>query len=256
MKALKITSFRSTLILLLFLFPLLANSQGTSVMVRAHSKDAKFIGSSIGGAKVIVRDATTGEILAEGITEGSTGDTEKIMKEPRTRGQQLSDEDTAGFLAELDVEEPTFITVEVIAPINQRQARVTSSTQLWVIPGKNITGDGVVLEVPGFVVDVLSPQTHERIPSGNEVEIRANVVMMCGCPLTSGGIWDADQYEVSAIISKDGQEQRTVDLEIQEKPSTFAGNISLTPGNYEVTVYAFDPETGNTGIDKTNIIIQ
>lgn len=256
MKTWKITTLHSALMLLLFLIPLIASSQTTSVMVRAQSKDAKFIGTSIGGAKVIVRDAITGEILAEGITEGSTGDTEKIMKEPRTRGRKIADDDTAGFLASLDLEEPTLVTIEVIAPITQGQARVTSSTQLWVIPGKDITGDGIVLEVPGFVVDVLSPQTHERIPSGSKVEVTANVVMMCGCPLTAGGIWDADQYEVSAIISKDGQEERTVDLQIQEKPSTFSGEITVSPGNYEITVYAFDPVTGNTGLDKTNIIIQ
>lgn len=230
--------------------------QTTDVMIRAKSKDAKFIGTSIGGAKVLVKDATTGEILAEGITKGSTGDTGKIVKSPITRGKLLTDEDTAGFLAQLNIDEPTFVTVEIIAPVNQRQARVTSSTQLWVIPEKNITGDGVVLEVPGFVVDILSPQTHERIPSDKVVDITTNVVLMCGCPITSGGIWNADDYEVKAIVSREGKKVQTVDLEIQEKPSTFSGNISLPPGNYEVAVYAFDPKTGNSGLDRTNIIIQ
>lgn len=238
------------------IFPENLIGQTTDVMIRAQSKDAKFIGTSMGGAKVIVKNAETGEILAEGMTEGSTGDTDKIVKDPITRGEQLTDEDTAGFLAQLDIDEPTFVTVEVIAPWNKKQARVTSSTQLWVIPGKNITGDGVVLEVPGFVVDILSPQTHERITSDKTVDITANVVMMCGCPLTSGGVWNADEYEVKAIVSKEGEKVQTVDLEIQEKPSTFSGNTNLSPGNYEVTVYAFDPKTGNSGVDRTNIIIQ
>lgn len=238
------------------IFPENLIGQTTDVMIRALSKDAKFIGTSMGGAKVIVKNAETGEILAEGMTEGITGDTDKIVKDPITRGEQLTDEDTAGFLAQLDIDEPTFVTVEVIAPWNKKQARVTSSTQLWVIPGKNITGDGVVLEVPGFVVDILSPQTHERITSDKTVDITANVVMMCGCPLTSGGVWNADEYEVKAIVSKEGEKVQTVDLEIQEKPSTFSGNTNLSPGNYEVTVYAFDPKTGNSGVDRTNIIIQ
>ena len=242
--------------LLMMLSPENILGQTTEVMIRAQSKDAKFIGTSIGGAKVIVKDAETGEILAEGLTQGSTGDTDRIVKQPRERGKQLADENTAGFLAELDIDKPTFVTVEVIAPWNKKQARVTSSTQLWVIPGKDIAGDGVVLEVPGFVVDILSPQTHERIPSDEEVEITANVVMMCGCPLTSGGVWDADGYEVKAIVSQEGKEVQTVDLKIQEKPSTFKGNINLPPGYYEVAVYAFDPETGNSGLDRTNMIIQ
>lgn len=254
MKSLNYDSFSIFLILLL-LAPAGIYAQETTVMVRVHSKDAKFIGSSIGGAKVIVKNEATGEILAEGITNGSTGDTEKIMQEPRKRGERLSDENTAGFLANLDISEPVFITVEAIAPVNKKQAAVRSSTQLWVIPGKNIEGDGVVLEVPGFVIDILSPQTHERIQQQDEVQITANVVLMCGCPVTPDGIWDANNYEVAAMVKEENGEPVTVKLDPLQKPSTFTGSVSLNPGNYEIIVYAFDPATGNTGVDKTNIII-
>lgn len=230
-------------------------SQETSVMIRAQSKDAKFIGTSIGGAKVIVREENTGKILAEGMTSGSTGDTQLIMKEPLERGKRLTDEKTAGFLAKLNIDKPVFVTIEVIAPLNKRQASIKTSTQMWIIPGKNITGEGVILEVPGFVVDILSPQTHENISKGKETEITANIVMMCGCPITEGGIWDASNYEVNAVISSEGKDQRVLELKVGDKPSTFKGNLSLSPGNYEITVYAFDPATGNTGLDKTNIIV-
>jgi hypothetical protein len=248
-------SFFSIFLILLLLAPTWIYAQETTVMVRVHSKDAKFIGSSIGGARIIVKNEATGEVLAEGITTGSTGDTEKIMQEPRKRGERLSDENTAGFLASLDISEPVFITVEAIAPVNKKQASVRSSTQLWVIPGKNIDGDGVVLEVPGFVIDILSPQTHERVQQQEEVQITANVVLMCGCPVTPDGIWDANNYEVAAMVKNENGEPVTVQLEPLQKPSTFTGSISLNPGNYEITVYAFDPATGNTGLDKTNIII-
>jgi hypothetical protein len=248
-------SFFSIFLILLLLAPTWIYAQETTVMVRVHSKDAKFIGSSIGGARIIVKNEATGEVLAEGITTGSTGDTEKIMQEPRKRGERLSDENTAGFIASLDISEPVFITVEAIAPVNKKQASVRSSTQLWVIPGKNIDGDGVVLEVPGFVIDILSPQTHERVQQQEEVQITANVVLMCGCPVTPDGIWDANNYEVAAMVKEENGEPVTVQLEPLQKPSTFTGSISLNPGNYEITVYAFDPATGNTGLDKTNIII-
>lgn len=224
-------------------------------MIRAQAKDAKFIGTSIGGAKIIVKDAVTGEILAEGTTTGSTGNTELIMKQPHERYQQLTDENTAGFMAELELEEPTFVSIEAQAPINQKQAKVVSSTQLWVIPGKDITGDGVVLEIPGFVVGILAPQAHERINSENEIEIKANIVLMCGCPITEGGTWDANQYEVKAVVSREGEQVDEIILNVQDKPSTFSGNVELEPGYYEILVYAFDPVTGNTGVDKTNIVV-
>ena len=237
-----------------FLIPTL-QAQETEVMVRVQSKDAKFIGSSIGGAKIFIKNAETGEILASGMTTGSTGDTDLIMQQAHSRNQRLSDDQTAGFLARLDLEEPVFVTVEAHAPYNKKQARVMSSTQLWLLPAKNITGEGIVLEVPGFVVDILSPQTHERINSENSIGIKANVVMMCGCPITPGGIWDANQYEVTAVLSSEGKEVQKLDLEAGEKPSTFSSEITLQPGLYELLIYAFDPVSGNTGVDRTNFIV-
>jgi len=133
---------------------------------------------------------------------------------------------------------------------------VKSTTQLWVIPGKDITGDGLVIELPGFTIDILSPQTHQSIGANKEIKIKANIVMMCGCPITKGGIWDADQYEVKAVISKDGKQEKTLDLTVLEQASTFSGKVNLATGNYEILVYAFDPVSGNTGLDKTNIIVK
>lgn len=227
-------------------------AQETSVMVRVQSKDAKFIGSSMGGAKVIIREVDSGEILAEGITEGQTGNTDKIMIEPISRDTRLTDEETAGFLATLNIEQPTMVNVEAFAP---GDSRIKTETRLWVIPGKDILGDGLVLEMPGFFIDVLVPQRHERINENEEIEVRANIVMMCGCPITSGGLWDADQYEIKALVNKDGELENTIDMEVMEKASTFSAKMELTPGNYEIIVYAFDPESGNTGVGKTSFIV-
>ncbi|TRO65753.1 hypothetical protein FGM01_07500 [Christiangramia sabulilitoris] len=247
--------YRLLFILSFLYLPTQAFSQETSVMIRAKAKDAKFIGSSIGGAKVLVKETLTGKILAEGITTGSTGNTEKIMKLDHKRGVDLSDNETAGFLAKLEIDEPKFVTVEVFGPVNKKQAVVLSSTQLWVIPGKNITGDGIVLEIPGFIVDILSPQTHERIDASAKIKLAANVVMMCGCPVTEDGIWDAHQYEVKAVITGQNDSKKEIELEQKEKASTFTAEVNLEKGLYELLIYAYDPLTGNTGVDKTNIII-
>ncbi len=231
------------------------NAQETHLMIRAKAKDAKFIGSSIGGAKILVKNSLSGEILSEGITKGSTGNTDKIMKQDWKRKEDLSDENTAGFEAILDIKEPLFVTIEAYAPFNKKQSRVMSSTQLWLIPGKDILGDGVVLEIPGFTVDIISPQTHEGISENTEVEIKANVVMMCGCPVTENGIWDATQYEIKALITNAEGKSFELELNVTDKASTFSAKTKLTKGLYEVLIYAFDPVSGNTGVDKTNFIV-
>ncbi|MBT5659166.1 MAG: hypothetical protein HOJ02_03315, partial [Rhodospirillaceae bacterium] len=52
-----------------------ASAEPTRLTVRVMAKDAKFIGTSIGGARITIRDVDTGELLAQGVTEGSTGNT-------------------------------------------------------------------------------------------------------------------------------------------------------------------------------------
>lgn len=251
---------------LFFLFALFLSlstfATPTKLIVRAKAKDAKFIGSSMGGARIIVREALSEQILAEGFTTGSTGSTEKIMKEPHQRHQPLADEETAAFITTLELEKPTLVTIEGYGPWAYPNARIKAQTQVWLIPGKHITGDGIVLEFPGLIVEMVAPQTLESLSPSEEGSITANVVMMCGCPITAGGLWDADQYEVQALLKKDGKEISTIPLKIGEKANTFSARFSpkssgLTqPGNYELTVYAHHALTGNTGVATTYFIVK
>lgn len=249
---------KSILLTLLLALSFTVSATETKLMVRAKAKDAKFIGSSIGGAYVIVRNSTNNQILAEGITTGSTGNTDLIMKTPIGRNTQLTDDKTAGFLALVDIDEPTFVRVEIVSPYNKKNAQVHASTELWLIPGKDILGHGVVLEIPGFVIDILTPNTHQYISKqsiGDGLDIRANMVMMCGCPIEKGGTWDSTPMEVEAILKKDGTMLAKISLDNPSR-NIFEGRMQITDtGYYEVTVYAYDPTTGNTGVDKVNYVV-
>ncbi|MFW6027886.1 MAG: hypothetical protein ACOC91_03675, partial [bacterium] len=159
----------------------------------------------------------------------------------------------------LDLEEPRLIEVEAYGPLAQPQAAHRVSATQWVIPGRGVAaGDGWVLELPGFAVDVLGPAAHVRLPSGTDtVPLTANVVLMCGCPLTPGGLWDADQVEVTALVRRNGGEAEKLKLDYAGQASRFAGKVPVKgPGVYEVTVYAWDRTNGNTGLDRTTFIIQ
>ncbi|WP_346838106.1 hypothetical protein [Microbulbifer sp. SAOS-129_SWC] len=240
---------------LLLLISIPALAVPTEIVVHARAKDAKFVGTSMGGALVRIRDADSGRILAEGLTRGGTGDTKKIMQQPHTRYGDIT-EGAAAFSATLDIDAPQFLTVEVLSPQAKKQARVLAQTQTWLVPGKPIDGAGLVVEIPGFVVDVLAPQTHS-VAGGDSVAIRANVVMMCGCAVTAGGLWNGSALDVAAIVRKDGKPFKTVPLKMQAQPNTFAGALtSLAPGVYQVQVYAYDPKSKNTGLDQTTFIVK
>jgi hypothetical protein len=244
-------------VLALFVASLPAHAEATNLEVRVISKGAKFIGTSMGGVLITVEDADTGELLARGEVTGSTGDTDKIMREAHVRPRVLSTEGSGVFETVLDLDRPRRVRVTALGPLAQRQAANEVSATQWVVPGKHLAGgDGLLLEMPGFAVDVLAPPSHVRL-DGSEVAIEVNVTMMCGCPITPGGLWDADLYEVEAIVYGGGDEVARVPLEYAGSASQFAATWTPPePGVYEAVVYAYDPSSGNTGLDRTTFIVQ
>jgi hypothetical protein len=232
----------------------------TKVVVRAKSKDAKFIGTSMGGAQITIRRSDDGRVVAKGLTQGGTGDTTRLMVDPIQRGQPLADAGTAKFEATMDIDEPTLVTIEARAPLAQPQSLTTSSTEIWLIPGKHVLGDGVILEIPGLAVDVLAPQTPEDVTLGDKgtvIPITANVVMLCGCPIEPNSLWKALDYEVGALIKRDGVPVQTVAMAYAGKRNTFEGRLEVTKkGVYELIVYAYHPSTGNSGVDRATIVVK
>ena len=231
----------------------------TTITVRVKSKDAKFLGSSMGSALITMRDVDTDELLAKGITTGTTGNTKIIMKTPITRGMSISDEKSAKFTATINIEKPTLVEVTAYGPLSQRQSANKVSATQWVIPGKHITGgDAWMMELPGFVVDILSPPTHSIYNNTSKtITVTANVTMMCGCPLTPEGLWNSNKYEIKLLLKKDGKPAGQFPLQYSGKPSQFVTPLNIEEaGIYELTVYAYDSANGNTGLDKATIIVQ
>lgn len=247
--------------IMLFSWAMPVQAEVTRITVSVRSKDAKFLGTSMGGALVTIRSADTGELLAKGVTAGTTGNTERIMRKPVARGAVLSDEKSAKYTAEINIAEPTLLEIRAFGPLAQRQAATSVAITQWVVPGKHLTsGDGMLLELPGLALALLSPPAHSVIDAETlpvKVEIRANLVMMCGCPLTPGGLWDAGKYEVKALVKRDGKPFAEIPLDYAGEPSIFRGFLEVrAPGAYQITAYGFNPATGNTGVDNTTIVVQ
>lgn len=148
----------------------------TKVMVRVVAHDAKLLSDHVGGARVTLRDAATGTVLAQGIQEGGSGDTELIMRRPRERGAAVYDTpEAAGFLATLNLDQPTVVEITAEGPLAFPQATQRVSTTLLLVPGHDVLGDGVVLEVHGFIVELLAPAKDAPLKPSQSVEVRARV---------------------------------------------------------------------------------
>ena len=251
----------------------------TKITVRVIARDGKFLGDDIGGALVTIRDAQTKELLAEGITSGGSGPNGVggVMCIHLRRGQPLPTTGASEFTTDLLLDRPKRIEVTAWGPLGARQSTNTASATQWVYPGKDVTGgDGFLLELPGLIVQIIHPPTHYAPSSLSQLLIRANVAMMCGCPIDykrdkatiicpelpdDKQPWLPGEFEVAASIMEQTGAPVIIALEFMkippaDTPGQFAGVwTSPPPGIYEITVYAYQKATGNTGVDTATVIV-
>ncbi len=151
----------------------------TKVIIRVVARDAQVIGSGVGGALIRIRNTETGEILAEGKQEGGTGSTERIMVQPRRRGETVyGTSGSASFEAKILLDRPTQVRIDAEAPLGYPQAIQKGSKTLTLIPGKDVTGEGIIIELSGLIVNILSPSSKEKLKEGETVLVRADVRML------------------------------------------------------------------------------
>lgn len=234
------------LICLGFVTPALA--EPTPVTVRVIARDAKFIGTSMGSVKVRLRDATSGKTLAEGLTEGGTGDTQKIMH-AQGRNPDRAGEGVAAFKTSLDLAAPTLVELVAEGPLGHPLSVLKVTQQRWILPGQGLTeGDGWVVELPGLVI------TPKTAVSDGKLSVSAKVELMCGCPITPGGLWDAADYETTASLWQGGKQLATTKLTFTTAPGGYDGVIALPgKGRYRLLLFARNIRTGNSGLVQTDV---
>ena len=59
---------------------------------------------------------------------------------------------------------------------------------------------------------------------------------MCGCPIKPGGLWDADELEVTALVKRNGEKLPPIDLAFAGETSQFAGTVPVE-GDYSAAAY-------------------
>lgn len=227
-----------------------AQAAPTEVVVRVISQDAKFIGDSTGGVEAVLRDAKTRKVLARGVTAGGTGDTRAIMQ-PAGRSSPRSSSDAAKSVLTIDIDQPVLVDLEVQGPRGRPGSAVRIVSQRWIMPGQHVNiGDGWVVELPGLAI---SSTARLSEPAGagakRQVLVEAKVELLCGCPITPGGMWNATDYRVEVTAWRRGRLVSAAPLAFVQAPGGFAGALELPDSKpYTYFIMARNVITGNSGV--------
>ncbi len=102
------------------------------------------------------------------------------VREPHARGQAVYEAPGAAvFTAEFELDAPKVLEFIGEGPLGYEHAMQRAVKRMLVVPGEDILGDGVLLELHGFIVELIEPKTPA---SGGTVTVTARVRLLCGCP--------------------------------------------------------------------------
>src|SRR3546814_4262063 len=87
--------------------------------------------------RVTSRDVRSGNTLTSGTTEGPTGNTDAIMQ-AAGRSPARTNSDAAGYLAVIDIGEPTLVELTVEGPLDHPGSATIATARRWVMPGQDM----------------------------------------------------------------------------------------------------------------------
>jgi hypothetical protein len=230
--------------------------QPTTLLVRVVAHGAMVLGREVGGARVTIIDVTSGQILATGVQQGEAGDQNQIMRTPHMMEEPIySTRPSAAFTTTLQLQKPTLVEISAEGPLAYPAAIRKASTALLLIPGQDLTQDGIILHLYGYLVQIEQPKPHEALIARDDVKLRASVRTLSGSLVRPHGDWDSRKLRIYGEVVIGDRTIERLQMFYDEGSRTFEApffvpQLNEVPDGIILRVIATDPATGNTGMDQ------
>ena len=227
--------------------------QPTTVLVRVVAHRSLVLGHEVGGARVTITDVATGQLLASGLQQGDPGDQTQIMRTPHLMDEPVySARSAAAFTTTLELTRPTLVEIAAEGPLAYPSALQRASTTVLLIPGHDLTNDGIVLHLYGYLVQVESPKPGEPLIAKEDVMLRASVRTLSGALVRPHSDWDSRKIHIYAELLIGDRIVERLQMFYAGEKSRFEAPFFVplskdTPDGITLRVIAADAATGNFG---------
>lgn len=226
----------------------------TEVLVRVVAHGAMVLGDEVGGARITITDVATGTVLASGLQQGEAGDQNQIMRTPRmTAEPHYSSRAAASYRATLQLARPTLVEISAQGPLAYPQAVQRASKTVLLIPGQDLTNDGVVLSLYGFIVHIEHPKPGTPLIAKDDVKLRVSIRTLSGMPVRPHGDWDSRKMTIyGEVLAGDRVLERIQMFYVGAKSSFeapfFVPRDADAPNGVTLRVVAADRSGGHFGM--------
>lgn len=230
----------------------------TTVLVRVVAHGAMVLGRDVGGARVTITDVANGHILATGLQQGESGDQNQIMRTPHMMEEPIySSRPSAAFSTTLELQKPTLVEISAVGPLAYPAALQRTSQTLLLIPGQDLTNDGIVLHLHGYLVQIEHPTPREALIAKDDVKLRASVRTLSGSLVRPHGDWDSRKIGIYGEVLIGNRIIERLQLFYDEGSRAFEAPFFVPPSKevpdgITLRVIATDLSTGNSGMDQAD----
>jgi hypothetical protein len=212
------------------------------------------LGHDVGGARVTITDMASGQLLASGLQQGEPGDQTQIMRTPHLMDEPVySGRPAASFSTTLELTRPTLVEITAEGPLAYPNALQRASTTVLLIPGHDLTSDGIVLHLYGYLVQVEHPKPGEPLIAKEDVMLRASVRTLSGALVRPHSDWDSRKIHIYAELLIGGRIVERLQMFYAGEKSRFEAPFFVpmskdAPDGITLRVIAADTATGNFGM--------
>jgi hypothetical protein len=214
------------------------------------------LGREVGNARVTITDVATKQILATGIQQGDAGDQNQIMRTPRLMEEpHYSSRPAAAFTATFDLLRPTLVEVTAEGPLAYPLSSQRASMTVWLVPGQEMTNDGVVLHLYGYIVQIEQPKSGEPLIAKDDVTLCASIRTLSGAPVRPHGDWDSRKIHLYGELMVGELVLERLQLFYHHARACFEAPFFVplqndAPDGITLRVVAADPASGNFGVGQ------
>jgi len=173
------------------------NANSVEVLVRVVAHGAMVLGSEVGGARVTITEVATGAVLASGLQTGEAGDQNQIMRTPRVMEEpRYSSRPSGAYRVALPLSTPTVVEIAAEGPLAYPTSMRRAAKTVLLVPGHDLTNDGVVLHLYGYIVQLEDPPPGQPLIAKADVKLTASVKTLSGAPVRPHGDWDSRKVQI------------------------------------------------------------
>ena len=226
----------------------------TTVLVRVVAHRSLVLGHDVGGARVTITDVASGQLLASGLQQGEPGDQTQIMRTPHLMDEPVySSRPAAAFSTTLELTRPMLVEITAEGPLAYPTALQRASTTVLLIPGHDLTNDGIVLHLYGYLVQVEHPKPGEPLIAKEDVMLRASVRTLSGALVRPHSDWDSRKIHIYAELLIGDRIVERLQMFYAGEKSRFEAPFFVpiskdAPDGITLRVIAADTATGNFGM--------